>query len=158
MSPFILLVIGCVLILLEFFLPGAILGICGGILIFIGGVMIASEGSPLDFLIYLVLTVVGLITLVKFALWVIPRTSKNESIYLKSDQAGYKASSFDTSAIGKQGTALTELKPGGYILIEGHKHQAVSLSGYIPRDGEVEVVSGQEESLLVKQIKKETHS
>lgn len=158
MSPFILLVIGCVLVFLEFFLPGAILGICGGILIFIGGVMTASEGTALDLLIYLVLTIVALILLVKFALWVIPRTSKNESIYLKSDQSGYKASSFDTAAIGKRGTAITELKPGGYILIDGHKHQAVSLSGYISRGDEVEVVSGQEESLLVKQIKKETHS
>ena len=62
-------------------------------------------------------------------------------------------SKFEKHAIGKIGIVLTDLKPGGFILIEGKQHQAISQSGYITKGEEVIVVSGQEESLLVKKVK-----
>lgn len=65
---------------------------------------------------------------------------------------GYVASKFDAAAIGKHGTVLTDLRPGGYILVDGEKHQAISIEGYIFRGSEVEVIGGQEESLMVKEF------
>jgi len=47
---------------------------------------------------------------------------------------------------------LTDLKPGGYILVEGKQHQALSNTGYIVKGKEVKIIGGQEESLIVKQI------
>jgi membrane-bound ClpP family serine protease len=64
--------------------------------------------------------------------------------------AGYVASQFDKSAIGKEAIVLSDLKPGGYILIDGQKLQAISNEGYIPQGCHVEVIGGQEESLMVK--------
>lgn len=158
MDSYILLFVGCLLILLEFFLPGAILGVSGGILILFGGYLIGMEGSFWQMLLYVCIAVIAIVVVVKFALWYIRYASKDQGMFLKSDQSGYKASSFDESAIGKRGIAQTELKPGGYIIVEDKKHQAISQSGYIPRGGEVEVLSGQEESLIVKQVKKEKHT
>lgn len=149
MNPYVLLVVGLVLILLEFFLPGAVLGIAGVISIIAGVVIIAQSGTAMEFFIYCVLAIAGITAVVKYALWQIPRTKNKGSLYLSDDQEGFKASTYDAAAIGKNGVALTDLKPGGYILVDGVKHQASSVSGYITKGTEITVISGQEESLLV---------
>lgn len=156
MFPYLILLIGLVLVLLEFYLPGAILGSAGGILILASIVFFAlANGSALSIFLFMVLAFIGLIGVVKFALWQIPRTKKRQSIYLDSDQAGYKATSFNEKLIGKEGSALTDLKPGGYILIEGKKYPAISVSGYLSKGDLVKVISGQEEHLNVKISNKE---
>lgn len=157
MNPYLLLLLGYVLIFLEFYLPGAIMGILGSLLVITSILVFVSQsGSLLFSLLYIVVALLGIAALVKFALWKIPRTKSSFSIYLRGDQKGYRASSFDTSAIGKVGTVLSDLKPGGYILIDGKQHQAVSVSGYIEKGTKVLVLKGQEESLIVK--KKEEKS
>lgn len=157
MTPFILLALGLVLILFEFYLPGAILGILGGILVLMSIVLVAMQTSSFLWLIvYLIAVVIALICLIKFAIWRIRTAKPSRSIYLSSDQRGYQASSFDASMIGKTGIVATDLKPGGHILIEGKRLQAISQSGYLVKGTEVLVLSGQEESLIVKHIKKDT--
>ena len=156
MNPFFLLIIGLILIFLEFYLPGAILGIIGGILVLASLIFFAIQSSsPIYLALYVILTGVSLVLLVKFALWRIPRNKSSFSIYSNKDQEGYTASQFDHSAIGKKGVVLSDLKPGGYILVEGIQHQALSQSGYIVKGSEVLVIDGQEESLIVKPIKKD---
>jgi membrane-bound serine protease (ClpP class) len=151
MISFLLLIIGLVLVLLEFYLPGMVLGIGGGILILFSIIIFgANSQSPLEIFLFILLTGLGLFGVVKFALWQIPRTRKKQSIYLDKDQEGYVASVFDQNAIGKEGIALSVLKPGGFILIEGKKYPAISVSGYIDKGDQVTVISGQGESLLVK--------
>lgn len=153
MNPFILLALGLLLVFLEFFLPGAVLGICGGVLILWSVISFAMQsGSPLQTTIYMIAIGVGLVYLIKFALWKIRTSSSRFSIYLKDDQEGYQASKFDHAAIGKKGIVLTDLKPGGFILVDGKQHQAISQSGYLQKGVEVLVLGGQEESLIVKAI------
>ncbi len=154
-SPYILLVLGYLLIFLEFYLPGAVLGILGGILLFISLLLFIVEGGTfLGSALYLVLVLAGLIILVKFTMWRIRSAKPGSSIYSNDAQTGYVASSFDATAIGKKGIVDTDLKPGGHIIVDGRRHQAISLSGYITKGSEVHVVDGQEESLLVTAIKK----
>lgn len=156
MSPFILLALGLLLIFLEFFLPGAILGICGGILVLWSILSFAIEsGSPIMTTLYIIAIAIGIVYLIKFALYRIRHSSSRLSFYLDKDQEGYQASKFDAAAIGKKGIVSSDLKPGGYITIEGKQHQAISISGYLTKGTEVVVLSGQEESLIVKQSKKE---
>lgn len=159
MTPFIFLALGLLLILMEFYLPGAVMGIAGGILVITSIVLFAKQTSSiLLVLLYILGTIIAIALLVKFALWKIKSAKPSRSIYLKSDQAGFQASSYDESAIGKKGVVLTDLKPGGHILIEGKRLQALSQGGYITKGTEVIVVGGQEESLIVKQIKKDKDS
>lgn len=156
MNPFLLWAIGLVLIFLEFYLPGAILGIIGGVLIFSSIIIFAREyGSPLEVLLFLLAVIASVVFLIRFALWKIRSTKSAYSIYSDKDQTGYVASTFDTNAIGKKGIVLSDLKPGGYILVEGKQHQAISQAGYITKGDEVLVLGGQEESLIVKRIKKD---
>jgi membrane-bound serine protease (ClpP class) len=156
MSSIALLIIGLLLVLLEFYLPGAIMGIAGGILIIISIILHWLDNpSALSMFLFVVGAIVGVIAVVRFAIWQIPRTANRSTFYLNKDQHGYKASSFDAHAIGKKGVALSDLKPGGYILIDGKKQQALSVSGYVNKGSEVEVISGKEESLIVKQSSEE---
>lgn len=153
MNPFVLLIVGLLLILLEFYLPGAVMGTAGGLLIlaslFLAVIQFESSWS---ILLFFILTVFSVIAVVKYALWKIPRT---KNIYSSADQEGYQASSFDTTAIGKKGTVLSDLKPGGYILIDGKQEQAISESGYIPQGEEVIVLRGEGESLIVMKTNSE---
>ena len=151
MTPFILLFFGFLLILAEFYLPGAVLGILGGILVFASIVFFAMQVSFIAWVILYIIGVAGaLVFLVKFAIWKIRTAKPGNSIYLSSDQKGYQASSFDKTAVGKTGIVVTDLKPGGHVLIDGKRLQAISQSGYITKGTEVIVLAGQEESLIVK--------
>ncbi|MGK5595016.1 MAG: NfeD family protein [Parachlamydiaceae bacterium] len=147
MMPFILLLTGLLLIFLEFYLPGAVMGTAGSLLIlaslFLAVIQFQSVWLIAFFFILVSCSVIGII---KYALWKIPRS---KSIYLKSDQEGYVASTYDKSAIGKKAIVLSDLKPGGYILLDGKQEQAISESGYISQGEEVTVVRGEGESLIV---------
>lgn len=156
MIPFLLLLLGFLLIFFEFYLPGAILGILGSILVVVSVVLFAYQtSSVIAVILFVVGTVAAIVFLIRFALWRIVRAKPERSIYLHKDQEGYQASSYDATAIGKTGIVLSDLKPGGHILIDGKQHQALSIVGYIPKGAEVVVISGQEESLLVKLSKKD---
>lgn len=151
MSPYILLLIGFIFIFVEFYIPGAIMGILGGILLFASIVVFASEHeSALAIFLYVLGIFIGLGAVIRFAMWKIRRAKPEYSIYSDSTQHGYKASRYDHKVIGKTGTVLSDLKPGGYILIEGKQYQAISESGYIVKGSHVIVLGGQEESLIVK--------
>jgi membrane-bound ClpP family serine protease len=151
MMPFLLWGVGLLLIFLEFYLPGAVLGVSGGLLILSGVVLFAYEtGSPLATILYVISAITSIGALIKFSLWRIRSTKPDYSIYSDANQEGYVASKFDKTKIGKVGIVLSDLKPGGYILIEGKQYQAISQTGYIVKGSSVKVLGGQEESLLVK--------
>lgn len=154
MNPFLLVLIGMILVLIEFFLPGAILGVLGGILILAGVFIFASESlSPWEIVLFVSAIAIILGLLIRFAVWWIARSKPQYSIYSDDSQEGYYASSYDVNAIGKIGTVIADLKPGGYILIDGKQHPAISISGYIAKGKEVIVIGGQEQSLMVKSTK-----
>jgi membrane-bound serine protease (ClpP class) len=155
-QPYILLFMGLILIFLEFFLPGAVLGTIGAILLLWSWFSIAAVSeSLLEVSLFIGGSLAALYGIVRFALWKIPRSKSSFNIYLKGDQEGYVASGFDKEAIGREGVVLTDLKPGGYILIGNEQHQALSQSGYLSKGEKVIVLSGEGESLIVK--KKEKH-
>lgn len=155
MIPFLLVFLGLILIFFEFYLPGAILGILGGIFILIAIILFASQSSSIWAVILFIIgcaLAVGL--LIRFAIWRIVHAKPQYSIYSDKNQEGYQASGYDVSAIGKTGIVVADLKPGGYIVIEGHQHPAISTTGYIAKGEYVIVIGGQEQSLIVK-LKKE---
>ncbi len=153
MSAYLLLIFGMLLIFIEFFLPGAVIGTIGALLVLASIYVFATEThSAWALAAYILAVSIALIYLVKFAIWRMQKTGPQHTIYTDASQAGYVASTYDASAIGKKGIVLSDLKPGGYILVDGRKEQAISVSGYIAQNLEVEVIGGQEESLLVRYV------
>lgn len=157
MISYIFWALGLLMLFFEFFLPGAIFAAIGILLLGLSAFFFISEATSIfsiaTFLFFLLLSI---FLVLKGAIYSIKRSKSSRSIYSDDSQEGFVASSFDLSAIGKRGTVLSDLKPGGYILIDGKRTQAISKSGYIASGCEVEVVSGQEETLIVKSVT--THS
>lgn len=156
MLPYILSAVGLLLIFLEFYLPGAIMAVMGVILLVASVVIFATQhSSGLYFLLFLIANCVAVYLVIQLAIWKIKNSSTKFGIYSDSSQVGYVASRYDATAIGKIGIVKTDLKPGGHIFVDGVSHQAISESGYLSKGAEVMVIGGQEESLIVKAIKKE---
>jgi len=143
--------IGLILVFLEFFLPGMIFGTAGAIMLLASVFFFAREYTS-EFLIlaYCFLVALSLMVIIKAALAAIRRTRKSQSFLSDDAQDGYVASTYDKSAIGKVAVVLSDLKPGGYILVDDKKVQALSASGYIVAGSKVEVIGGQEDALIVK--------
>lgn len=150
MTAWILFVLGLLLIFVEFYVPGAIMGILGGIALIASIIFFAQTHELWEVILFALAGIVCVAFLIRFALKRIVSAKPGYSIYLHGDQKGYQASSYDADAIGKTGIVMSDLKPGGYIVIDGKQHQAISLTGYIVKGESVLVVSGQEESLIVR--------
>lgn len=155
MTALILLFLGLLFIFLEFYIPGAILGTIGGILLVVSIIYVSTQNTLLVAFIYSLFVIILVILLITFTLRRIPKSKGKYSIYLNKDQEGYKATELDISVIGKTGKVISDLKPAGYVVVEGKKYQAISQTGYIPQGSEVVVIGGEEDNLIVKLSKKD---
>jgi membrane-bound ClpP family serine protease len=153
MMPFIFLLIGLLLIFLEFFLPGGVMGASGGVFFLVALISFTMNSeSALFVVLFYLLAAVSLAVVIKFALWRLKNSSQDSGIYSNNDQEGFHSPIFEKDAIGKEGTAYTDLKPSGYILVEGKRYQAISQSGYVEAKSPVSIVNGKGAYLIVKRI------
>jgi membrane-bound ClpP family serine protease len=154
-TALIFLGVGFIAILLEFFLPGGIMGTVGALFV-LGSIIVFAMNS--DSLIltfaYIIITGVSFGLLVKFALWRIQHGTPGKTIYSDDDQEGFVASAWDKTLVGKDGTVSTDLKPGGHITIDGKQYSAISQSGYITSGEGITIIGGEGETLIVKQTTK----
>lgn len=156
MFIFLLAAIGIALIYSEFFLPGGILAVLGGISLLTSSILCFMQASTLWGVLYLLFLMIAAFLTCRLALWKMRRSKTKDRFYLEKDQEGYVASSFNDNMIGKQGTVFTELKPAGHILIEGTQYQALSETGFLSKGDPVEVVGGQGSHLIVRTTLKGT--
>lgn len=155
MISFVLLFLGLLFIFVEFYLPGAIMGIIGTILLFASVILFVQEtNSPAAILLFTAGVALSVILLIKYTLRRIPKSRSEYSIYSNKDQEGFRTEGFDPHLIGKTAIVLTDLKPAGYVLVEGRKHPAISRMGYIAKGEQVIVIAGEEENLIVKRVTK----
>lgn len=152
-NTLILWLIGLALIYVEFFVPGAVFAVLGGILIVGSIALFATQTSVLATSLLVLASIMGIWGVIRFALWSIRTAKPKSSIFSDDQQAGYKAQGFDEALIGKEGSVVTDLKPSGRIEVHGKEYQAVSQSGYLTSGKKIIVVSGEENTLIVKQKK-----
>lgn len=133
-----LLVIGVVLLLIEFFLiPGISIAGVGGVLFLGGGIVYAytAIGPEAGHL-----TVFGAIVIIALALWIFLKTRTLEKMSLKTEieskndpLAGVEVKE------GDAGIAVSRLAPMGKVKVGGHVMEARSLNGFIDEGTEVVV-------------------
>ncbi len=156
MTSYILLAVGLLMIYLEFFLPGGVLGILGGIFVLTSMVWYGMNSDSAWATLFFVVMSLWLVTLlIRVTLLRIPKAKPGRSIYSDDAQSGYYASKFDKKAEGKIGVVTSDLKPGGHVIIDGEHHLAISQSGYLKKGEKVQVIGGEGESLIVKKYKGE---
>nr|WP_275695524.1 nodulation protein NfeD [Fredinandcohnia sp. SECRCQ15] len=150
----ILFIIGVVLILLEFVLPGGIIGLIGlGAILtsfFLAGSSIWIIG--LSLLIALIVTIIGIIILVKVfgkRLHVFKKIILFDST---STDSGYVSNKNRTELIGLQGYAMTTLRPAGTVVINDERIDVVTEGGYIERDQKIEVIKVEGSRIVVREL------
>ena len=143
--------IGLLLIYFEFFVPGGILGVLGGLLI-LGGIALCiwEQSQSYWIFIYILAAVLLIIFTIRLAL---KRIKQKPAMYASDDQSGYLASKYDQELIGKAGIAVTDLKPSGHIKVDGRQYQVVSENSYIKKGASVKVINGEGARYKVREIR-----
>ena len=150
-----LLVLGLVLILIELFLPGGILGFLGAAAL-IAALIIAFRQSQTTGAIFLAIIIIVVPILVITGLKIFPKTFVGKRVILKpttetSDQRGAPGViNHDYAAlINQNGKTVTPLRPSGIIEINGERYSAVAEGEMINPDTNVTVIRIQGNSIVV---------
>ena len=147
-----LILAGILLLGAELIIPGGILGVFGGLLLFaavVTGFVIFE--TPYDILSAIVI-IVG--SFLAFIIWmrILPHTRIGKSLTLSSDTHTYKATRDHHDLLDKTGVAETDLRPAGIASIEGVRIDVVSENEWIEKDSTVKVVAVEGNRIAVRQV------
>jgi membrane-bound serine protease (ClpP class) len=151
---FVVLVIGGLMLMgIELFVPGGIIGTIG-VLCLLGavGIGFSEFGPEIGWLIALgILVLLGIATY----LWlkVFPRTRLGRRMTVDTHEGDFKAMPDHLDGLlGQEGVATTDLRPVGFVTIGGKRVDVVSVAGIIPRGTAVKVVRVEGFRVLVKAV------
>lgn len=141
-----LALVGLGLVYSEFYFPSGILGVIAVGSLIGSATWFGYSGYGIHWtIVYSLILLAGVLLVSQIA---IRRVRKK--IALNVDQQEHIASNFDESVVGKTATVLTDLKPTGHVMVEGKQYQALSETGYLPKDTPVIVMGGRGAYLIVK--------
>lgn len=139
---FLLAGVGFLLLLIEVFVPGGVLGVLGGLLlvaaIVLGYVQFGWEAGSI------LLVGLGGTALTGFTIWMsfFPRTAAGRRFMLsKTLVAGSGSPPGDHGLAGWEGVAVTPLRPAGKALIDGRRLDVIAESEFLDAETPVVVVS-----------------
>ncbi|MGD8781494.1 MAG: NfeD family protein [Ignavibacteria bacterium] len=158
----VIFIIGVVLLLVELFvIPGfGIFGILG-IICVIGSLFMGliSDWPTVDSsminsaVIQLAVTFIATAILFYFIAKFLPKTNIFNSLVLKSEileKSGYTTEENVKEYIGKEGKALTDLRPSGTVDIEGNRVDVVTEGGFIKIGSKVVVIKEEGSKVVVR--------
>ncbi|WP_236016901.1 NfeD family protein [Heyndrickxia sporothermodurans] len=148
----ILFIIGIVLIIAEFFLPGAIAGILGTAAI-VGSLLIAGGNifyMGISIIIAILVAIIGMIIMVK----VLGKRMKLFKKIILSDSTstdkGYVSNVNRLELVGKTGITMTPLRPAGTMTINDERLDVVSEGGYIDKGIKVKIIKVEGSRIVVR--------
>ncbi|WP_425623233.1 NfeD family protein [Brevibacillus borstelensis] len=148
-----LFVLGILLMIMEIFLPGGIVGAIGFISIVTGLIMAAydTQQGLASLGIAVLVTVIVMLILIKkygikglFSKFILGEVQRNE--------AGYVAPKDQRDLLNKNGVALTPLRPAGVVKIDGKRIDAVSAGGFIAAGSQIVVSQVEGTRVVVQEI------
>lgn len=149
----IVFVVGLILLLAEFIVPGGIVGIIGGILI-IGSLLFAGASfvhMAYSILIAMIIAIIGMVILMKFF-------GKKMHVFNKlvlkdatTTEEGYVSNTNRIELIGKIGKSVTPLRPAGTILQDQERIDVVTEGSYIDAGKNVEIIKVEGSRIVVRE-------
>lgn len=152
LSIIILISLGIVLLLFEFFIiPGVTIAGIGGMLMIIGGVYIAYDSHGVTYGNYtLLITSISIIIVLIFAL----RSRTWKRLMLNTNlESKVNTYEIDKIKVGDKGIAISKLSPIGKVEINEEYFEAESISGYIDPKTEIQVIKILVNKIIVKSLK-----
>ena len=151
-----LFIIGLIFILLEFFVPGGILGILG-LSAVVGSLFMAGENNTLIAVSLLIAIMVSLTV----SILLVKVFNKNMKFFKKmvlkdatTTEEGYVSNVNRVELLGKIGMALTPLRPAGIANFNDERVDVVTEGSFIDQDSEVIVVKVEGSRIVVREKKK----
>lgn len=152
----ILFLLGILLLALELFLPGGIVGALGVVSI-IGSLFIAGDNNThmaVSLLIALAVSLSVSILMVKVfgkQMKFLKRMILTDST---SAESGYVSNINRLDLIGREGVAITPLRPSGIALIDEERVDVVSEGSFVSKDAVVKVVKTEGSRIVVREVQK----
>jgi membrane-bound ClpP family serine protease len=152
--PAICFIAGFGLLIFEMFNPGfGVPGISGVILLFLGILLVAR--SLVDAIIMVLILMAIVAVALVFILRSASRGKLSKTVVLSdalNDKSGFIGTENLDSLLGKEGTALTVLRPAGVAEIEGTRVDVVSQSEFLPKGTKIKVVKVEGRRVVVADI------
>ncbi|KEF38136.1 membrane-bound serine protease (ClpP class) [Schinkia azotoformans MEV2011] len=157
MESIILVIIGIILIVLEFFVPGGIMGLLG-VLSIITSLLLAAENiSHMIFSILIAILVTIIASVILFR-----RFGYEKGIFKRiilfdstSSEQGYVSNQNRLDLIGLEGTTVTPLRPSGTAVFNDERVDVVTEGSFISSNIKVKIIKVEGSRIVVREIKKE---
>lgn len=150
----VLFVVGIVLIILEFFVPGGIIGVLGFLAI-TGSLFLATDNIVHMGVSILTSIGIAVLTTIIMAKVLGKRMKIFRKIVLRdstSTESGYVSNKNRTELIGLEGITLTPLRPAGTVLIEDERIDVVSEGSFVQKDKKVKIIKVEGSRIVVREI------
>jgi membrane-bound serine protease (ClpP class) len=151
-----LIVAGFLLIVLEMFLPGLIIGLCGGICLITAVVMTYVSYGVQTGTLTLMGVILGSLIFTIFWMKNFSRFAMGRKLILDRSIQGSSPAEFSIELKGTEGVALTDLRPSGTALIQGKRYDVVTEGRWIKAGTKLKVVEMERNRIIVRNIEKET--
>lgn len=150
-----LVISGMLLLGVEIFVPGGILGLLGGMALMAAMAVgfhpdvFGVEGGLVSAILIVVATAAYVFLIMKF----LPRSPIGRLLTLSKSTADYKAPPEHLQALdGHQGVALTDLRPGGFARFDGKRTDVVAEGNWISEGTRVQVIQVEGSRVVVREI------
>lgn len=142
---------GLLLLGLEIFVPGGILGVFGVLSLLVavalGFFAFGAQGG------FLAAVCIVLFSAVVLSLWIrlFPRTKIGRTLTLQKDGHEFKDAAASSTLLGKEGEAASNLQLSGIALIDGRRVDVMAESTFIPAGTRVRVVKVEGHRVIVRE-------
>ena len=146
------LVAGFILVGIEMVLPGFSVPGVSGIICFIAGIFILAD-SAMEAVVITIAVLALLGILMAVILWMLSHGKLKTPIILEEEQhtsEGYLSSNDLKYLLGKQGYAVTDLRPAGIGRFDEINFDVMSEGSYISKDTKIEIIKVEGSKLVVQ--------
>ncbi|HUS57633.1 MAG TPA: NfeD family protein [Planctomycetota bacterium] len=156
-ASILLVFLGFLAIFIELFIPAGGLVGAAGVAGMVVGIVFAFKTNSLAGALLLVLAAAGTPALIALGFKVFPRTYAGKRLILKKTLQSGSASDRFESLMGKEGVALSALRPSGTIRVGNEKVSVVTEGGMIEAGTTVKVVAVEGARIVVRQAAAPSH-
>jgi len=146
-----LLAAGVILVCLEIFIPGGVVGAIGALAL-LASVWLAfrhTDFGPTWLLVTLSLTLAGILVSVRF----VARSPLGKKLFLHTDEKDYRGTDEALAGLlGHTGTALSDLRPSGIADFSGQRVDVVTGGDFLSRGSELRVLEVSGNRVVVEKL------
>jgi len=146
-------ILGFIFVIIEMFFPGfGLPGVVGLIFLFIGIVLTAKTLTDVLVLLAIILLILAGVLAIAVRSASKGRLKKLVLTDSLEKESGFEGTEDFTSFLGKEGVALTALRPAGTAEFDGVKLDVVSEFDFIEKDAKVKIVKVEGRRIVVRKI------